>query len=175
MSIPFHRAVICGALPRRITVIRRTVVLLVLLGGNFSSCAQSPRYTRSSSAAESCTPAREVSPGPVTKDNTGTGFPAGSFHQTGSATYYANKFHGRRTANGERYDRAKFTAAHRTLPFGTVVRVTRISNGKRVTVRVNDRGPLKKGRIIDLSRAAAEQIDMISAGVVDVGIEIVKE
>ena len=100
---------------------------------------------------------------------------SGTFYQTGKATYYGNKFHGRKTASGERYDRNEFTAAHRTLPFGTRVKVTRLSNGKTVSVRINDRGPLKRGRIIDLSRAAAEQIGMVAEGVVDVGIEIIEE
>ncbi len=98
----------------------------------------------------------------------------GGFRQTGKATYYADKFHGRRTASGERYDKNRLTAAHRSLPFGTTVRVTNLLNGKTVIVRINDRGPLKGGRIIDLSRAAAIAVGMISQGVVPAGIEIVE-
>lgn len=93
---------------------------------------------------------------------------------TGQASYYASKFHGRRTANGERFDNGKLTAAHRTLPFGTRVRVTNLNNGRSVTVRVNDRGPFVKGRVIDLSVAAARRIDMVRAGVVPVRIEPVR-
>jgi rare lipoprotein A len=94
------------------------------------------------------------------------------------ATYYANRFSGRRTANGERYNPRAMTAAHRTLPFGTVLRVTRIDSsgepvGRPVVVRVNDRGPYASGRIIDLSLAAAKQLDMLRAGVVRVRVEIV--
>ena len=91
----------------------------------------------------------------------------------GKATYYADKYHGRTTASGEVYDKDALTAAHRTLPFGTKVKVTNLANMKSVVVTINDRGPFgKKERIIDLSRAAAEKIGMIQAGVVDVTVEI---
>ena len=90
---------------------------------------------------------------------------------TGQASYYADKFQGRPTANGERFDNGKLTAAHRTLPFGTKVRVTNLNNGRSVVVRVNDRGPFVRGRIIDLSQAAARRIDMVRAGVVPVRVE----
>lgn len=92
---------------------------------------------------------------------------------TGLGTYYADKYHGRPTASGELYDKYKFTAAHRTLAFGTMVKVTRPDNGRSVIVKVNDRGPFTEGRIIDLSRAAAEQLDMIRSGEVPVRIEVV--
>ncbi len=87
---------------------------------------------------------------------------------TGHASYYAHKFHGRRTANGEIYDMYGLTAAHKTMPFGTVLEVTNLNNSKSVTVRINDRGPFIKGRDIDLSLGAAEKIDMIADGVVPV-------
>lgn len=94
---------------------------------------------------------------------------------TGLATWYADKLHGRTTASGEKYDKNAMTAAHRELPFGTVVRVVNLANMKSVQVRINDRGPFNdKKRIIDLSRAAATQIDMIQAGVVEVEIEILQ-
>ncbi|MFM7403053.1 MAG: septal ring lytic transglycosylase RlpA family protein [Erythrobacter sp.] len=82
----------------------------------------------------------------------------------GSASYYAAKFHGRRTASGERFDNAAMTAAHRTLPFGTLVRVTNPANGRSVVVRINDRGPFTRGRMIDVSRAAAERLGMVARG-----------
>ena len=91
----------------------------------------------------------------------------------GKATYYSDKLHGNTTASGDVYDKKKLTAAHRTLPFGTKVKVVNLSNDKSVVVTINDRGPFgKKERVIDLSRAAAEKIGMITAGVVDVKIEI---
>lgn len=83
----------------------------------------------------------------------------------GDASYYASFFNGRRTSNGERYDPHKLTAANRTLPFGTRLRVTRLDTGRSVVVRVNDRGPFgNRHRILDLSRAAAEQLDMVGSG-----------
>ncbi len=86
------------------------------------------------------------------------------------ASFYAEDFHGRPTASGELFDMNALTAAHKTLPFGTILEVTNLSNGKRVTVRVNDRGPFVPNREIDLSRGAAEKLDMISAGVARVSI-----
>jgi rare lipoprotein A len=93
---------------------------------------------------------------------------------TGMASYYADKFHGRKTASGEIFDQEDFTAAHRTLPFGTRLLVTNLDNNKSVFVRVNDRGPFVSGRVLDLSRAAAQELDMIVLGVVKVEVRIMK-
>ncbi|WP_291786810.1 septal ring lytic transglycosylase RlpA family protein [Cecembia sp.] len=90
--------------------------------------------------------------------------------QKGKASYYHDKYHGRQTANGETYKKRKLTAAHRTIPFGTKVTVVNLDNGKRVKVRVNDRGPFVDGRIIDLSRKAAKKINMVDAGIANVEI-----
>ena len=91
----------------------------------------------------------------------------------GKVSYYHDSLSGNHTANGEVYDPKKLTAAHRKLPFGTRVRITRLDNGRSVTVRVNDRGPFgRRKRIFDLSRAAAEKLDMIHAGVVEVRAEV---
>ena len=90
--------------------------------------------------------------------------------ETGVASYYADKFQGRQTANGETFKQRKRTAASRTLPFGTKVTVINLSNGKRVKVRINDRGPFAKGRIIDLSKKAAKKIGMVESGVANVEI-----
>jgi len=94
--------------------------------------------------------------------------------RTGEASYYADRFVGRKTASGQRYSHRKLTAAHRTLPFGSLLRVTHLGNGRSVLVVVNDRGPWKRGRIIDLSRAAAAKLDMIRAGVARVRIEVLE-
>ncbi len=83
---------------------------------------------------------------------------------TGLASWYGHAFHGRRTANGERFDMHELTAAHRTLPFGTRVRVTSLTNQKSVIVRINDRGPFANDCIIDLSYAAAKRLDLVSKG-----------
>lgn len=97
------------------------------------------------------------------------------FTQTGLASYYGNKFHGRRTASGERYSKNKLTAAHRTLPFGAMVKVTEVKTGKWLVVRINDRGPHVRKRVIDLSYAAARQFGMIKgAGVIKVKIQVVE-
>jgi len=100
---------------------------------------------------------------------------AGAPFETGVACYYARKFHGAMTASGERLDVDAFTAAHRTLPFGTRVRVTNLDNGKSVVVRIIDRGPHHKGRTIDLSPAAAEVLDMLRAGVANVQLRPIDE
>jgi rare lipoprotein A len=91
----------------------------------------------------------------------------------GLASWYGGKFHGRMTSSGEIFDTNEMTAAHKTLPFGTIVKVTNLDNGKSATVKINDRGPFIEGRIIDLSRAAAEQIDMVGQGVAPVALTIV--
>ena len=93
--------------------------------------------------------------------------------ERGLATWYGGRFDGRKTASGERFDQDEMTAAHRTLPFGTRVRVTNGNNRLSVVVRINDRGPYGKGgRVIDLSRAAADKLDMLEAGVVPVTVEV---
>jgi len=96
------------------------------------------------------------------------------FVEYGIASWYGSEWHGKRTASGEIYDMYDYTAAHRTLPFDTQVTVTNLSNGKKVVVRINDRGPFKKGRIIDLSYAAARKIGLLSSGTARVKIELYK-
>lgn len=95
--------------------------------------------------------------------------------QTGKASYYADKFNGRKTASGETFRNSKLTAAHKTLPFGTRVKVTNLSNGRSVKVRINDRGPFVAGRIIDLSKKAAKRINMVNAGVQEVKLKYKKK
>jgi rare lipoprotein A len=92
----------------------------------------------------------------------------------GIASYYANDFHGKQTSNGEIFDMNAFTAAHRTFPFGTKVRVTNLENNKIVVVRVNDRGPFKEGRMMDLSMGAAKEIDLIRTGTAHVRLEVLE-
>jgi len=90
---------------------------------------------------------------------------ADGWNETGQASWFGPRFHGRLTASGERFDRFALTAAHRTLPLGALVRVTYLKTGRTVTVRINDRGPWIRGRILDLSEGAAEQIGLKHAGV----------
>jgi rare lipoprotein A len=96
----------------------------------------------------------------------------GAYVEQGIASWYGIPFHGRRAANGEVYDMNQPTAAHRTLPFGSMVRVTNLDNGRRTEVRVTDRGPFVDGRIIDLSFAAARAVDMVGAGIARVRLEL---
>ena len=91
----------------------------------------------------------------------------------GVASYYGRRFHGRPTASGERFDMNAMTAAHKTLPFGSMVRVTNTRNGNSVVVRVNDRGPFVRGRTIDVSRAAAEELGMVGSGRARVELELI--
>lgn len=93
--------------------------------------------------------------------------------QTGKASFYADKFEGAPTASGEKYRHNKFTAAHKTLPFGTRVKVTNTANNKSVEVVINDRGPWVENRIIDLSKSAAEKLGFINQGIADVQVEVI--
>ncbi len=95
-----------------------------------------------------------------------------SAYEEGYASWYGGKFQGRMTANGEIFDTYKLTAAHKTLPFGTIIKVTNLSNSLSVLVRVNDRGPFVAGRIVDLSKAAADAIKMTGAGIARVKLEV---
>ena len=99
--------------------------------------------------------------------------PATTAIKGGNASYYGRQFHGRRTASGEAFDMNAMTAAHRTLPFGTLVQVTNPRNGKTVTVRINDRGPFHGNRVIDVSRAAATELGLIGPGKAHVELAVV--
>jgi len=125
--------------------------------------------------------ATETSSQPATEGEPQHGFDPRAYYskraistQRGAASYYADFFAGRLTANGERYDPNAYTAAHRTLPFGSVVRVVYEKTGAWVLVRINDRGPYAKGRVIDLSRKAATRLSMIRDGVVRVRVELLE-
>jgi len=110
---------------------------------------------------------------PVPKKNKSAPVPAPSgYTEEGNASWYGVPFHGRRASNGEIYDMYKLTAAHRTLPFETMVRVTNLNNGMSTIVRITDRGPFVDNRIIDLSLAAAREVDSVGAGVVPVRVEV---
>jgi rare lipoprotein A len=138
---------------------------------------ESPKVnTRNTEAARS-TPDALPSPSP-SRTTVGSKRPApavtpADYVETGKASWYGHPYHGRAAANGEIYDMEKLTAAHRTLPFDTWVRVVNLSNEKTVDVRITDRGPFIDGRIIDLSHAAAREIGMIGPGTADVRVEVV--
>ncbi|MBN9656802.1 MAG: septal ring lytic transglycosylase RlpA family protein [Acidobacteria bacterium] len=98
--------------------------------------------------------------------------PSPGWSETGIASWYGNPYHGRPTSSGEIYDMEQMTGAHRTLPFGSIVRVTNLTNNKKVEIRINDRGPFAAGRIVDISRAAARSINMIGPGTARVRVEL---
>ena len=99
---------------------------------------------------------------------------AGPYYEVGIASWYGPGFDGNLTANGEVYDMNGISAAHKTLPFGTVVRVVEFSTGKSIVVRINDRGPFIEGRIIDLSKGAARELGIIDKGITKVGLRIIR-
>lgn len=135
------------------------------------AAAPQPRRPASAVPQDQSAPALRIKPERVPGEGSGTPAlraPAVEppvLLASGRASFYADSLHGRRTANGERYDREEFTAAHRSLPFGARLCVRSLVNGRTVIVRVNDRGPFTPGRIIDLSRAAAEDLGMMGLGV----------
>ncbi len=133
------------------------------------SCQIAPRFTLNNS--------NPISKSKVTsnKKSENNALSIGQFSgmvYRGKASFYADKFEGRLTASGEPFRQSSFTAAHRELPFNTILLVTNLKNGKRVKVRVSDRGPYVNDRIIDLSKAAANEIDMIYDGIAEVEIEV---
>jgi rare lipoprotein A len=130
---------------------------------------------RSTDAEPAPTPANpSATPSPKRGKSSESPAPAG-YLEEGNASWYGVPFNGRRASNGEIYDMYKLTAAHRTLPFETMVRVTNLNNGKVTTVRITDRGPFVENRIIDLSLAAAREIESVGPGVVPVRVEVLTQ
>jgi rare lipoprotein A len=150
-------------------------------GAGETSANDAPRSTKnvqsstfgpqSYGSAPASGPTTQGTPLADAKPLTDDGADVSDFHQTGRASWYGRHFHGRRTANGERYDMHALTAAHRTLPLGSYVRVTNPATSRSVIVRINDRGPYARGRVIDLSMAAAAALQMRHAGTARVQIE----
>ena len=169
-----------------------SMLLLAAALGLLAGCMTSPLSSSDSSASTSASNSASgqdlksaAVPGAITppdvsdslNNSFGTsqnlaGGPSFKEVERGQASFYGASFHGRRTASGERYDQHALTAAHKTLPFGTLVRVRSLATGKEVDVRVTDRGPFTRGRIIDVSRAAAEALGMIGLGVKQVSLHI---
>lgn len=136
------------------------LLVLLMLGGCATARVSSPT-SPPRAALPSPTPPR---PPTLSPD---------AFEQTGVASWYGRQHQGKRTASGEAYDMNALTAAHRTLPLGTRVRVTNLENGRSVDVRINDRGPFARRRVIDLSYAAAQQLGAVGSGVFRVGLKVV--
>jgi rare lipoprotein A len=139
------------------------IVLLSLIG-----CSSSPRFAeRTKYTHESKSPQHQEQKEKHSSEKV-------LLTLEGVVSYYAHDFHGKQTSNGETFDMNALTAAHRTFPFGTKVRVTSLENNKSVIVRVNDRGPFKEGRIMDLSMGAAKEIDLILNGTSRVRLEVLE-
>ncbi len=124
-------------------------------------CASRPKY-------------RSGAPGSPGAESTHSVTSPGQVYAKGIASYYGRKFHGRETASGEVFDMYGMTAAHRTLPFGTIVEVENLKNGRKIWVKINDRGPFIPGRILDLSRGAAEKLGMLADGTAVVTLRVKK-
>ncbi|HKF52497.1 MAG TPA: septal ring lytic transglycosylase RlpA family protein [Candidatus Acidoferrales bacterium] len=155
----------------------RVVILgMLMLVTVVSGCAaRHPEKTPPATAPQSSAPSSEASASKPPRPSTGVRqAPAtpGEYTEQGVASWYGPQFNGRRTSDGEVYDMYQLTAAHRTLPFNAVVRVTNLTNGKQVNVRINDRGPFVANRIIDLSYAAAEAIGMVGPGTAEVRLDV---
>jgi len=154
-----------------------------------SGCVSSPRFTThtrphrtettepvpvSGTAVTSAAPAPGAPAAPPAAERTAASKESSLLMTQGIASYYADEFHGRKTANGETYDMFDLTAAHRSLPFGTTLRVTNLDNQQSVVVRINDRGPFKMERIIDISLAAATQLQMMGVGIARVQLDVLE-
>ena len=144
------------------------VVALCVILAVLESCTPSPRYSVDRITTEKSS---EEIPSKTT-DTPSKKKPRPGTKLKGIASYYADDFHGKKTANGETFDMNGLTCAHKTLPFNTWLEVKNLANGRSVIVRVNDRGPFIAGRIIDLSLGAAKVIDMIGTGIQEVEIEV---
>ncbi|MBW2939939.1 septal ring lytic transglycosylase RlpA family protein [Zhongshania aquimaris] len=138
---------------------------IALLGLVIAACSNLPKDTASADSGP--LDGRErLSPD--------SGSESTAYTETGRASFYADKFQLRRTANGEFYKHELNTAAHKTLPFGKIVKVSNVANGKSVIVRINDRGPFIRGRIIDLSKSAFSSIGNLASGIIKVEIEVIE-
>ena len=142
-------------------IVHKGWIIVAVMGALvMGGCSSSPRFTKERSAEP--------------KVSSKTGSVKSLKSMEGIASYYADDFNGKKTANGEIYDMYKMTAAHRSLPFNTKVRVTNLGNKRSIVVRINDRGPFKLERLIDLSLAAATQLGMKGTGTARVKLEVLE-
>ncbi len=162
-----YRAVKFHSLGRKYFFIKksmRNVLCIAVVSLFIAACASSPRFTKDRFSEPKINPSKSPSGNSKGKPTS----------YQGIASFYSDDFHGKKTANGEVFDMHKLTAAHRSFPFNTKVRVTNLDNGKSCVVRVNDRGPFKLERIMDLSLGAAEVLDMKKTGTANVSLEVLE-
>jgi rare lipoprotein A len=149
-------------------------LFIASLGG--AAYAQAPAAPAANPAPTGMAPIVKAEPAPAPVAAPASVAKTSGDHQLeGKAAYYSNRFNGRKTASGQRFNNAAMTTAHNTLPFGTRVKVTNTKNNKSVVVRVNDRGPSTPGRVFDLTRAAAGKLGYVRAGLADVKAEVVAQ
>lgn len=146
-----------------ISMFNRKILVLLASAALFSGCATTSQLDAKKHPKKESTP--------LTYDAKNYRVDTKTKPQVGNASYYAKCFHGRRTASGEVCDTRLYTAAHRSFPFGTIIRVTMVKTGKSVLVKVNDRGPFSRSRVVDISVAAAKQLGLIGPGVAKVKVE----
>lgn len=158
----------------KVAAILGSVALAIFIGGcaGRREAANPPATTPQPSATAPRQPVNPATRPPIGRPASQAVVP-GEYTEEGVASWYGDPFNGRRTSNGEVYDMYQMTAAHRTLPFNAIVRVTNLSNGKQINVRINDRGPFVANRIIDLSYSAAKTIGMVGPGTAEVRLDVV--
>ncbi len=165
----------CNALVHKIDFIMRKNFLLILLTFGLAACSSVPRFTSRENANDNVKIKEKNNPSADENDFALYANVKPLETISGIASYYSYEFNGRKTSDGEIYDMNKMTAAEPDLPFNSIVRVVNTENHKSVLLRINDRGPLKKGRIIDVSYAAAKKLGMISKGTANVLIEVLRK
>jgi len=148
------------------------MMIWMIIACGFIGCASTPRFAERNDSSKKESSSKENESTPLPSERSPSDKPLLTLE--GIASYYADDFNGKQTSNGENFDMNSLTAAHRTFPFGTKIRVTNLENSKTVIVRVNDRGPFKEGRMIDLSRGAALAIDLIRTGTARVRLEVLE-
>jgi rare lipoprotein A len=157
---------------------RKICLALVVASFGGAAYAQAPAAPAANPAPTGMAPIVKAEPAPALAPVAAPASAAktsGDHQLEGKAAYYSNRFNGRKTASGQRFNNAAMTTAHNTLPFGTRVKVTNTKNNKSVVVRVNDRGPSTPGRVFDLTRAAAKKLGYVRAGLADVKAEVVAQ
>ena len=146
----------------------KILIYTIIISSTFFNCSNAPRYYKSDNTGTNKTPKK------VSKSGKGNRSKGHRKIIKGISSFYAEDFHGKLTANGEVYDMYGLTAAHKTMPLNTICRVTNLENNKSLILRINDRGPYIKGRILDCSYGAAKKLDFINQGTTNVKIEVIE-
>ena len=171
-NILFVRYEVQQQMPNRTRL--EMLLLLFVAGITFSACSSAVRFSSAGMSVPRSVASDSRMGNKVSTPKENSSFEATDELFRGMASYYGNEFQGRKTANGERYDKNELSGAHRTLPFGTMVRVRNTTNDRSVVIRINDRGPWKESRVLDVSFAAAQELDMTRSGTASVEVTVLK-